>query len=99
MMMGTGAVPGMASGSPVDEAQLARRVALPVRPAPVELSGRHVRLVPLDLGRYLEALYARSNGQPARLGERQVRAYDADTLIWRYMSGGPFAGPEELAGW
>ncbi len=70
---------------------LAKAAQLPIKPAPMTLTGRYVRLSPLDLARDLEALYAVSNGQPAALGERSVEAYDADEFIWRYMPGGPFA--------
>lgn len=74
--------------------RLARRAQLPLKPAPVSLSGRYVRLEPLDLGRDLDALYAVSNGQPAALGGRPIGAYDADTAIWRYMFAGPFEDVE-----
>ncbi len=75
---------------------LAKR-QLSLKPAPVTLTGRYVRLEPLDLARDLEALYAVSNGQPTTLGDRSVEAYDADALIWRFMHGGPFASADELA--
>jgi RimJ/RimL family protein N-acetyltransferase len=70
---------------------LARRQALPLKPAPVILTGRHVRLEPLALERDAAALFAVSNGSPATLGTRRVDAYDAEELIWRYLFGGPFA--------
>lgn len=70
---------------------LARRDQLPVRFAPVILTGQSVRLEPLHLERDAEPLYAVSNGSPIRLRDRSVQAYDADALIWRYMFGGPFA--------
>src|SRR5690606_13521367 len=70
---------------------------LPLKPAPVTLEGKIVRLVPLDLARDLEALYAVSNGQPATLGDRSIEEYDADALIWRYMGSGPFASADEMA--
>jgi RimJ/RimL family protein N-acetyltransferase len=76
---------------------LAKR-QLPLKPAPVTLEGQIVRLVPLDLTRDLDALYAVSNGQPAVLGGRSVEEYDADELIWRYMGQGPFASADEMAG-
>ena len=81
--------PGL--GMPLDAATLQRRTELPLKPAPVTLTGSTVQLRPLDLTTDLPTLYAISNGQPARLGEREIGAYDADRLIWRYMSGGPFA--------
>ena len=87
------------SGAPLAPEVLARRARLPLRVAQVTLAGSLVRLAPLDLERDVEALHAVSNGQPARLGDRQVGTYDADALIWRYMSGGPFSRAEDLATW
>lgn len=78
---------------------LARRTELPLKVAPVTLDGRCVRLVPLDLERDVEPLYAVSNGQPARLGDREVDVYDADAVIWRYMLAGPFSDSNEFAGY
>ena len=78
---------------------LARRDALPLKPAPVTLEGKFVRLVPLDLARDADALHAVTNGTPATLGSRSVEAYDADQWVWRYMGGGPFASAADLAAW
>jgi RimJ/RimL family protein N-acetyltransferase len=89
--------PGL--GVPLGEDVLRRRQDLPLKPAPVTLTGAIVELRPLDLEHDVPGLFARSNGQPARLGERAVGAYDADALIWRYMSGGPFADADGLAAW
>lgn len=75
---------------------LARRSALPLKPAPVTLTGTHVELVPFDMERHVAPLFAVSNGSPARLGEREVDAYDAERLIWRYLWGGPFASLEDF---
>jgi len=83
----------------LDEDVLRRREHLPLKPAPVTLTGIGVQLRPLDLARDVTALFAISNGQPARLGEREIGAYDADAVVWRYMSGGPFADPDGLAAW
>jgi RimJ/RimL family protein N-acetyltransferase len=85
--------------SRLPEAILARRDELPRRPAPVVLTGRIVELRPLELDADLDALWAASSGQAHTLGDRSVPAYDADAQIWRYMSGGPFAAPEELREW
>jgi RimJ/RimL family protein N-acetyltransferase len=75
---------------------LARIAALPVKPAPVELVGRYVRLVPLDLERDSAALHAISDGSALMMGERIVAAYDSEELIWRYMLGGPFADADAM---
>ena len=82
---------------PLPAAVLARRAALPVKPAAVALDGAIVTLRPLDLASDVAALHAVSCGAPFSLGDRRVEAYDPDEQIWRYMFGGPFAGPEELA--
>jgi RimJ/RimL family protein N-acetyltransferase len=86
-------------GTPLDEEVLRRRERLPLKPAPVTLTGSGVQLRPLDLAGDVPTLYACSNGQPARLGERTVDAYDPDVVIWRYMSGGPFRDADGLAAW
>jgi RimJ/RimL family protein N-acetyltransferase len=75
---------------------LARRTALPLKFAPVTLTGSSVRLAPLDLERDVDALHAVSNGQPAHLGDRSIPAYDAEAMIWRYMPVGPFVDAEAL---
>ena len=77
---------------------LARR-SLPLKPDPVVLTGRRIRLQPLDLERDTPLLFARSNGQPASLGTRMIDAYDPDEMVWRYMGGGPFAGVSALRDW
>ena len=78
---------------------LARRGRLPRKPAAVTLSGALVRLEPLDLARDVAALHAVTNGQPASLGGRSIGAYDADALVWRYLSGGPFSDAAALGEW
>lgn len=91
------AEPGL--GTPLDEAVLARRQLLPVKPDAVTLTGQLVQLRPLELDQDLSTLFAISNGEPASLGTASVDTYDAARLIWRYMSAGPFADAEGLAGW
>lgn len=76
---------------------IARSTALPLKPAVVTLTGKHVKLVPIDLQRDNEALFAVSNGSPAELGAKRVDTYDSDALIWRYMSAGPFPTSCKLA--
>jgi RimJ/RimL family protein N-acetyltransferase len=78
---------------------LARRAALPQKPAPVTLEGAIVTLRPLALAADLEALFAISSGAPAAVGARRVDAYDSDARVWRYMSGGPFADAAALGAW
>jgi len=82
---------------PLPDAVLAKQRELPTKPDPVTLTGRYVRLEPLQLDRDAERLYAVSNGQPATLGDRSIGAYDAEQQVWRYMAGGPFASATALA--
>lgn len=84
---------------PLSEALLARRDQLPRKPAAVELRGEQVELLPLDLTRDLDALYAVSCGAPCALGDRRFDAYDPEARIWRYMSAGPFADAAALGVW
>ena len=70
---------------------LSRSRLLPLKPAPVRLSGRFVRLEPATVERDAAALFAVSNGSPIALGDRTCPAYDAEALIWRYLFGGPYA--------
>jgi RimJ/RimL family protein N-acetyltransferase len=87
----------------LDEATLALAQTLPRKPAAVTLSGRVVRLAPLDPARDAAALHAVTCGAAARLGSRGLDAYDADALVWRYLGNGPFADAAALqaylAGW
>lgn len=76
--------------SSLSSEMLARTRSLPLKPAPVTLPGRFVRLEPLE-PRHAPALYAHSNGSAIELAGRSVPAYDADALIWRYLFAGPFA--------
>jgi len=78
---------------------LSRRSQLSLKPESVTLTGAYVRLVALDLKRDAGPLFQVSNGEEVTLGDRHIAAYDADKLIWRYMSGGPFAAPAALAAW
>ena len=75
---------------------LARRAALPAKPAPVTLHGSIVHLRPLDLDRDVERLQAVSSGRAIRVGARTCEAYDPEEAIWRYMYDGPFADEAAL---
>ncbi len=78
---------------------LAKRDALPKKPAAVTLTGARVVLEPLDLGDDLDGLFAVSNGEPFALGDRTVDDYDSEARIWRYMNAGPFATSGALGAW
>jgi RimJ/RimL family protein N-acetyltransferase len=95
---------GMAAELPPPPARLredvlARRDALPRKPAPITLRGSRVVLEPLDLGADLEGLFAVSCGERFALGDRSVEPYDAEARIWRYMAAGPFATSGALGAW
>lgn len=80
--------------SRLPEAVLDRCRTLPLKPAPVTLSGRFVRLEPLAR-QHAPALFAHANGAAIELAGRTYPVYDPDALIWRYLFVGPF---EDLAG-
>ena len=77
--------------------QLARAATLPVKPAPVELVGPRVRLLPTDIARDAAPLFHVSNGKPVQVGTRTIDAYDPALIIWRYLRYGPFANVDECA--
>ena len=62
--------------SPLPESVLARQARLPLKPDPVILSGKYVRLVPLDIARDVASLFRVSNGEAATLGDRCIESYD-----------------------
>ncbi len=66
---------------------LARREALPKKPAPVVLTGDRVVLRALDLDLDVEPLHAVTSGAPFTLGDRHVPAYDPEPVVWRWMKG------------
>lgn len=72
---------------PLTDEQLHARTTLPLKPAPVVLTGARVELRPLDLDRDTPRLFELSNGS-AQLG---APPYDAEPVLWRYMGAGPFA--------
>jgi RimJ/RimL family protein N-acetyltransferase len=80
---------------PLSAGVFARAKSLPLKPDPVTLGGRFVRLVPLDVERHAAALYAVSNGAAIDLGGRIQPAYDPDELVWRYLFQAP---PNDLGG-
>jgi RimJ/RimL family protein N-acetyltransferase len=93
--LGAELVPELGAELPVEA--IAKSLALPLKPAAVTLVGKYVKLLPIDLQRDNEALFAVSNGSPCELGAREIDSYDADALIWRYMSAGPFPTSCKLA--
>ena len=84
-------------GEPLTADELSCVETLPVRPAPLVLTGRFVRLAPVDVARDAPALHRVSNGDPLSIGNRTVRDYDAETVIWRYLPYGPFNSADQLA--
>jgi len=84
-------------GESLSSDALAPRDALPLKPEAVTLTGRFVRLEPLDVERDARPLFRVSNGDAVTIGDRHSDAYDAERLIWRYLPYGPFASVRELA--
>jgi RimJ/RimL family protein N-acetyltransferase len=74
---------------PLPPATLTLARTLPLKPQPVTLPGRYVRLEPLEVARDAAALFAASNGQPIDLAGRTFPAYDAEELVWRYLFQAP----------
>ena len=79
---------------PLSDELLQMRTRLPLKPAPVTLSGRIVELRPLDLDADVARLHEISNGS-AQLG---APAYDPEPILWRYMGAGPCADEDAMRG-
>lgn len=77
-------------GEVIDSELLALIPALPLKPAPVELNGPRVRLIATEPKRDAPGLFVASNGEAIQVGSRSIGAYDAPTIIWRYLRYGPF---------
>ena len=61
------------------------KCSLPLKPNFPAFEGKIVKLLPLDISRDAEALFAVSNGSAIELGDRSYPEYDSDELIWKYM--------------
>jgi len=75
---------------------LSQRESLPLKPNPVILTGRYVRLEPLIIKRDARALWQISNGSEIKLGDTSFPAYDADEMIWRHLFDYPSQSPEDM---
>jgi RimJ/RimL family protein N-acetyltransferase len=84
---------------PLADDVLARRDHLPLKPAPIVLTGSYVELRPLDLDGDVAGLHAVSCGAACTVGTRTHGAYDPEALVWRYLSDGPFGDADELRAW
>jgi hypothetical protein len=60
--LGAELVPELGAELPAEA--IAKSLALPLKPAAVTLVGKYVKLVPIDLQRDNQALFAVSNGSP-----------------------------------
>lgn len=86
-------------GPDIAPSLLERRTMIPGKPAPVELRGPRVLLRPLELPADAIPLHAASDGRPLDRGALHTDAYDPERMVWRYLSGGPFADAAALAAW
>ena len=64
--------------------------SLPLKPAPVTLTGPTIALLPMRPEPYAPRLHELTNGSAIELLGQSVPAYDPDELVWRYLFGGPF---------
>ena len=81
---------------PLTEEQILLTKTLPKKYNPVSLQGRLIRIEPYDQDRDVQILFDRTNGSSQSLGSRSIDAYDADSLVWRYMPIGPFPDLESF---
>ena len=79
------------------ESVLQKRLALPVKPDSVTLTGKLVKLVPLDVARDSESLFNASNGSAISIGNKHTSDYNSEEVIWKYYPDGPFEKVEEFS--
>lgn len=86
-----------ALGVKLSDAQLEKTKTIPLKPQDVVLEGSMVRLEPLSLQRDNAFLHQISCGEAFKIAGIEQSVYDADSLIWRYMTAGPFETSCKLA--
>ena len=77
------------------ESVLAKR-NLPLKPHPIPIVGKYVKMLPFDLERDAPVLYRITNGQPYKIGDRCKEEYDSIKELWLYSIYGPFFSYEEF---
>ena len=55
--------------------------SIPIKPEPIELYGRYIKLLPLDVNRDSEQLFMVSNGLEIQRSNKYIREYDSNELI------------------
>lgn len=63
------------------ESVLQKRLTLPVKPDSVTLTGKLVKLVPLDVARDSESLFNASNGSAISIGNKHTSDYNSEEVI------------------
>jgi RimJ/RimL family protein N-acetyltransferase len=82
--------------NPLPPSTLAKMEQLPIKPAPINLSGTYIYLEPLNISTHTATLFQISNGCEFTVGNKTYPAYDANQKIWEYMSAGPFDSIESF---
>ena len=54
---------------------------IPIKPEPVELYGKHIKILSLDIERDAESLFMISNGSAIQRPNKSIKAYDSNELI------------------
>ena len=62
---------------------------LPLKPFDVTLTGKNIRLIPVDVESDCQALYNASNGSPITINHKTIGAYDPSD-IWKNTDWGPY---------
>ena len=70
--------------------------SLPIKPESIELYGKYIKLLPLDITRDSEELFIVSNGQAIQRKNKSIEEYDSNERIWKYLSDGPFTHINDL---
>ena len=63
---------------------------LPLKPDPIELYGKYIKLLPLDIRRDSYELFMVSNGSEIQRPNKYIEAYSHDEKIWKLTMQNPF---------
>ena len=75
---------------------LSRSKCLSIKPDPICLYGKYIKILPLDLKRDAEPLFTVLNGSPINKPNKSFGKYDSNEMIWKHIIHGPFSNLEDF---
>ena len=69
---------------------------LPEKPDPIELYGKYVKILPLDIDRDALELFMVSNGSSIQRPNKFIKDYNSNELIWKFTRHEPFTNIDDF---